>query len=155
MAIAKATAVVWKKAVKHRRDLDGLQGVVEWTIPGKMLRKLDATAPNDAGALRNIFAGGTWPQARLADVVEGTPLTCPSCGTQDEDECHRWYICGCHNEHRLQYEWSIYKEQKELNRSDEVTREIKPFRQHLWIRGLPQMIDVGSPLSVDASSTQE
>eukprot|EP00972_Heterocapsa_arctica_P065132 9615179-Heterocapsa_arctica.AAC.1 len=38
MAIAKATANVWKKAVKHRRDLDGLRGVVDWTIPREMLR---------------------------------------------------------------------------------------------------------------------
>eukprot|EP00972_Heterocapsa_arctica_P070306 10385431-Heterocapsa_arctica.AAC.1 len=111
-----------------------------------MLKKLDATAPNDAGALRNILAGGTWPQARLAQVVAGTILTCPSCGTQDEDEYHRWYTCGRHNKHRLQCEWIRSKAQEELNRSDEVTGEIKPFRQHLWIRGLPQMIDEGSPL---------
>eukprot|EP00972_Heterocapsa_arctica_P066156 9760263-Heterocapsa_arctica.AAC.1 len=68
MAIAAATANVWQKAVKQRRDLDGLSGPVDWTIPRKMLKKLDATASNDVGALRNILAGGTWPQARLAEV---------------------------------------------------------------------------------------
>eukprot|EP00972_Heterocapsa_arctica_P114153 16441026-Heterocapsa_arctica.AAC.1 len=69
MAIASATAKVWEKAVRQRRDLNGLKGTVDWTIPRKMLKKLDATAPNDAGALRNIIAGGTWPQARLAEAV--------------------------------------------------------------------------------------
>eukprot|EP00972_Heterocapsa_arctica_P065379 9651650-Heterocapsa_arctica.AAC.1 len=68
MAIAAATANVWRKAAKQRRDLDGLSGPVDWTVPRKMLNKLDATAPNDAGALRDILAGGTWPQARLAEV---------------------------------------------------------------------------------------
>eukprot|EP00972_Heterocapsa_arctica_P070350 10392223-Heterocapsa_arctica.AAC.1 len=45
--------------------------------------------------------------------------------------------------------------QKELNHADEITGEITPLRQHLWNMGLPQMIDVGSPLAVDESSTQE
>eukprot|EP00972_Heterocapsa_arctica_P046086 6799487-Heterocapsa_arctica.AAC.1 len=89
MAIAAATAKVWEKAVRERRDLDGLKGVVDWTIPRKTLKRLDATAPNDAGALRNIIAGGTWPQARLAEAVAGAPLLCPTCLTQDEDEFHR------------------------------------------------------------------
>eukprot|EP00972_Heterocapsa_arctica_P060539 8931538-Heterocapsa_arctica.AAC.1 len=57
MAIATATTIVWKKAVKMKRDLDGLSGSVDWTVPRKMLKKLDATAPNDARALRNILAG--------------------------------------------------------------------------------------------------
>eukprot|EP00972_Heterocapsa_arctica_P001238 181862-Heterocapsa_arctica.AAC.1 len=51
-------------------------------------------------------------------------------------------------------EWIRSMAQKRLNHADEVTGEIKPLRQHLWIRGLPQMIDVGSLLSVDESSTQ-
>eukprot|EP00972_Heterocapsa_arctica_P057522 8486555-Heterocapsa_arctica.AAC.1 len=44
--------------------------------------------------------------------------------------------------------------QKKLNQADEATGEIKPKRQHLWIRGLPQMIDVGRPLATDASSME-
>eukprot|EP00972_Heterocapsa_arctica_P101724 14987897-Heterocapsa_arctica.AAC.1 len=119
MAIAAATANVWEKAVRQRRVLDGLNGIVEWTIPRKMLKQLDATAPNDAGALRNILAGGTWPQARLAEVVAGTPLLCPTCLTQDEDEFHRRYICGSHTGHRLDHEWIRTKAQNELNRIDE------------------------------------
>eukprot|EP00972_Heterocapsa_arctica_P022663 3334388-Heterocapsa_arctica.AAC.1 len=87
-------------------------------------------------------------------MEEGALLTCPNCGLHDEDEYHRWYICGCHNECRLQREWIRSKAQKELNHADEVTGEIKPLRQHLWIRGLPQKIDVGSPLLVDESSTE-
>eukprot|EP00972_Heterocapsa_arctica_P044319 6543351-Heterocapsa_arctica.AAC.1 len=62
MAIATATSIVWKKAVKKRRDLDVLTGPVDWTIPRKMLKYLDA--------------GGTWPQARLAEVVPDAPLLC-------------------------------------------------------------------------------
>eukprot|EP00972_Heterocapsa_arctica_P068800 10168205-Heterocapsa_arctica.AAC.1 len=68
MAIASATANFWEKAVRQRRDLDGLKGIVDWTIPRTMLKRLDATAPNDAGALRNVLAGGTWPQARLGEA---------------------------------------------------------------------------------------
>eukprot|EP00972_Heterocapsa_arctica_P105156 15495613-Heterocapsa_arctica.AAC.1 len=67
MAIATATNIVWKNAVKKRRHLDGLTGQVDWTIPRKMLKQLDAKAPNDPGALRNILAGGMWPQASLAE----------------------------------------------------------------------------------------
>eukprot|EP00972_Heterocapsa_arctica_P070214 10372851-Heterocapsa_arctica.AAC.1 len=89
MAIATATNMVWQSAVKKRRDLDGLTGSVDWTIPRKMLKHLDAKALNDAGALRNILAGGTWPQARLAEVVPDTPLLCQTCLEQDEDEFHR------------------------------------------------------------------
>eukprot|EP00972_Heterocapsa_arctica_P100360 14799799-Heterocapsa_arctica.AAC.1 len=149
MAIAAATNNVWMNAVKKRRDLDGLTGPVDWTIPRKMLKHLDAKAPNDAGALRNILAGGTWPQARLAEVVPDTPLLCQTCLSQDEDEFHRWYICGSHNGHRKDYEWIRTKAHNELNRVDVDTGEDKPFRRHLWIRGLPQMIDVGKPLESD------
>eukprot|EP00972_Heterocapsa_arctica_P048258 7116408-Heterocapsa_arctica.AAC.1 len=35
------------------------------------------------------------------------------------------------------------------------TGEDKQFRRHLWIRGLPQMIDVGRPLAIDHSSTTQ
>eukprot|EP00972_Heterocapsa_arctica_P017060 2522231-Heterocapsa_arctica.AAC.1 len=61
MAIQQATENVWKKAAHSRIDLDGLEGTVDWTISRKVLRRLEATAPSDAGALRNILAGGTWP----------------------------------------------------------------------------------------------
>eukprot|EP00972_Heterocapsa_arctica_P081662 12037216-Heterocapsa_arctica.AAC.1 len=61
MAIQQATENVWKKAAFGRRDLDGLKGTVDWTIPRKVLKRLENTAPSDAGALRNILAGGTWP----------------------------------------------------------------------------------------------
>eukprot|EP00972_Heterocapsa_arctica_P079675 11739280-Heterocapsa_arctica.AAC.1 len=89
MAIQQATEKVWEKAALGRRDLDGLKGTVDWTIPRKILNRLESTAPGDTGALRNILAGGTWPQSRLAEVEEGTDLTCPSCGLNDEDEYHR------------------------------------------------------------------
>eukprot|EP00972_Heterocapsa_arctica_P037828 5568863-Heterocapsa_arctica.AAC.1 len=65
MAIKTATENVWKTAAtgtKARRDLKGLKGAVDWTVPRKMLRKLDVKPRNDAGTLRNIMVGGTWPQ---------------------------------------------------------------------------------------------
>eukprot|EP00972_Heterocapsa_arctica_P033476 4928133-Heterocapsa_arctica.AAC.1 len=70
-----------------------------------MLKKLDAKAPSDAAALRKTLAGGTWQQVRVAEVEEEASRICPSCGLQDEDEEHRWYICGKHNNFRLQHEW--------------------------------------------------
>ena len=41
LAIQHATEAVWKKAAKGRKDLDGLQGSVDWTVPRKMLNNLD------------------------------------------------------------------------------------------------------------------
>eukprot|EP00972_Heterocapsa_arctica_P001131 159884-Heterocapsa_arctica.AAC.1 len=58
MAIASATAKMWEKAVRQQRDLNGPKRIVDWTIPRKLLKKLDTTAPNDAGALRKIIAVG-------------------------------------------------------------------------------------------------
>eukprot|EP00972_Heterocapsa_arctica_P033445 4924494-Heterocapsa_arctica.AAC.1 len=61
MAIEAATAKVWKKArsgPNPRRDLGGLSGPVDWTVPRKMLKGLDQKSPSDAGTLRNILAGG-------------------------------------------------------------------------------------------------
>eukprot|EP00972_Heterocapsa_arctica_P020655 3046083-Heterocapsa_arctica.AAC.1 len=89
MAIATATNNVWKKAAVARRDLGGLQGVVDWTVPRAILKTNDISSPADTATLRNILAGGTWPQTRLAEAVEGTSLLCQSCKSQDEDEFHR------------------------------------------------------------------
>eukprot|EP00972_Heterocapsa_arctica_P034494 5078328-Heterocapsa_arctica.AAC.1 len=61
MAIQQATVNVWKKATLGRRDLDGLEGTVDWTIPRKLMKQLEKNTTGDAGALRNILAGGTWP----------------------------------------------------------------------------------------------
>eukprot|EP00972_Heterocapsa_arctica_P086239 12712500-Heterocapsa_arctica.AAC.1 len=52
---------------KGRRDLDGLHGTVDWTIPRKLMRHLEKSSPGQAGTLRNILSGGTWPQTRLAE----------------------------------------------------------------------------------------
>eukprot|EP00972_Heterocapsa_arctica_P068490 10118873-Heterocapsa_arctica.AAC.1 len=101
-----ATENVWRKAAtgpRLRRDLGELQGVVDWTVPRKMLRKLDSSSPNDAGTLRNILAGGTCPQVRVAELDSEASKTCPCCKLEDEDEHHRWYTCGCHNHGRSQY----------------------------------------------------
>eukprot|EP00972_Heterocapsa_arctica_P004461 662736-Heterocapsa_arctica.AAC.1 len=80
MALKSATENVWKKAAtgpKARRDLQGLEGLVDWTVPRKMLRKLDTSSPNDAGTWRNILAGGTWPQVRVAEVDTEASKICP------------------------------------------------------------------------------
>eukprot|EP00972_Heterocapsa_arctica_P023983 3532430-Heterocapsa_arctica.AAC.1 len=82
MAIKSATENVWKKAAtgpKARRDLRGLQGLEDWTVPRKMLGKLGTSSPNDAGTLRNILAGGTWPQVRVAEVDKEVSTICPCC----------------------------------------------------------------------------
>eukprot|EP00972_Heterocapsa_arctica_P039574 5829514-Heterocapsa_arctica.AAC.1 len=65
--------------------MDGLQGTVDWTIPRKMMRHLEKSSPGQAGTLRSILAGGTWPQTRLAEVYPTTPLTCPNCDNPKED----------------------------------------------------------------------
>eukprot|EP00972_Heterocapsa_arctica_P063786 9410731-Heterocapsa_arctica.AAC.1 len=64
--------------------LGGLDGAQEDAEPfGKK------NSPGQAGTLRNILAGGTWPQTRVAEVVPETPLTCPNRGDPQEDEYHR------------------------------------------------------------------
>ena len=45
LAIQHATEGVWKKAATKRRDLDGLSGPVDWTIPRKMMRQLENNSP--------------------------------------------------------------------------------------------------------------
>eukprot|EP00972_Heterocapsa_arctica_P020079 2964879-Heterocapsa_arctica.AAC.1 len=62
-----------------------------------MMKQLEKSLPGPAGTLRNILAGGTWPQTRLAEVDPTTTLECPNCGNPREDEYHTWYICGAHN----------------------------------------------------------
>eukprot|EP00972_Heterocapsa_arctica_P034082 5017567-Heterocapsa_arctica.AAC.1 len=117
MAIETATANVWRKAIpgpKARRDPRGLSGTVDWTVPRNMLRKLDKVSPNDAGTLRNILAGGTWPQVR------------------EKDEIHRWYLCGIHNEHGKDFEYVKTLAQKELNHTVGPDGDPAPLREHLW-----------------------
>eukprot|EP00972_Heterocapsa_arctica_P103213 15210493-Heterocapsa_arctica.AAC.1 len=92
MAIKSATENIWQKAAtgpKARRDLRGLKGLVDWTVPRKMLRKLDTSSPNDAGTSRNILAGGAWPQVRVAEMDKEASTICPCCLEGDEDEYHR------------------------------------------------------------------
>eukprot|EP00972_Heterocapsa_arctica_P098982 14606861-Heterocapsa_arctica.AAC.1 len=89
-----------------------------------MMKHQKKGSPGQAGTLRNIFAGGTWPQTRLAEVDATMPLICPNCGD------HRWYICGAHNGCRVEHEWIRTKAQNELNRQDETTGDIKPQRAH-------------------------
>eukprot|EP00972_Heterocapsa_arctica_P086948 12816783-Heterocapsa_arctica.AAC.1 len=43
---------------------------------------------------------------------------------------------------------------KKWNHTDKGTGETTPMRKRLWIRGLPQMIDIGRPLDVDESSEE-
>eukprot|EP00972_Heterocapsa_arctica_P026396 3886984-Heterocapsa_arctica.AAC.1 len=85
------------------------------------MKHLEKSARGEAGTLRNIPAGGTWPQTRLAEVDASTSLRCPNCGDPTEDEYHRWYICGAHNFCRKQHEWIRFKAQKELNHQDADT----------------------------------
>eukprot|EP00972_Heterocapsa_arctica_P114355 16442022-Heterocapsa_arctica.AAC.1 len=47
-----------KKNAKGRRELGGLTGTVDWTIPRKLTQKLEKGSPGQAGTLRNILAGG-------------------------------------------------------------------------------------------------
>ena len=155
MAIQHATANVWEKAAKNRRDLEGLTGTVDWTVPRKMMRGLEKSSPGRAGTLRNILAGGTWPQTRVAEVEPDTTLVCPLCGDPKEDEYHRWYVCGRHNECRTPHEHIRTQAQNELNRIDEATEEPSPLRQHLWLRGLPQAVDVDRAWDLDESPTDE
>eukprot|EP00972_Heterocapsa_arctica_P104584 15413772-Heterocapsa_arctica.AAC.1 len=56
---------------------------------------------------------------------------------------------------QMDQEWLRTQAQNELNRQDEIAGEITPLRAHLWLRGLPQTVDVGRPLDVDESFTQE
>eukprot|EP00972_Heterocapsa_arctica_P058548 8636571-Heterocapsa_arctica.AAC.1 len=58
MAIQQVTINFWKKATLGRRDLDGLEVTVDWTMPRKLMKQLEKNAPGNAGALRNILAGG-------------------------------------------------------------------------------------------------
>eukprot|EP00972_Heterocapsa_arctica_P007920 1155876-Heterocapsa_arctica.AAC.1 len=104
-----------------------------------MLRKLYAISPNDAGTLINILAGGTWPQVRVAEVDNEVSKICPCCKTGEEDEYHRWYICGSHNKCRVNYENIRTQAQRELNHAEGTEGVITPQREHLWCRGLPQM----------------
>ena len=90
----------------------------------------------------------------MAEVDPDTTLKCPHCGDPKEDEYHRWYICGAHNGCRKDHERIRTKAQNELTRVDPVTREAAPLRQHLWLRGLPQLLDVGRPLDLGESSTE-
>eukprot|EP00972_Heterocapsa_arctica_P053765 7919187-Heterocapsa_arctica.AAC.1 len=106
-----------------------------------MMSHLEKSSPGQAGTLRNILAGGTWPQSRLAEVDPATSLLCPNCGDPREDEYHRWYICGAHNRCRKGHEAIRTKAQNELNRQDPANRELTPQRQHLWLRGLPQVVE--------------
>eukprot|EP00972_Heterocapsa_arctica_P033780 4971974-Heterocapsa_arctica.AAC.1 len=124
MAINTATRNVWGKAANvpnRRKDFRGLQGVVYWTVPRMMLEKLDAKAPSDAGALRSILAGGTWPQVRVAEVDKEAVKTCPCCNLADEDPCHSLYIGGSHNKCRLQQEHIRMLAQQELKHLDAMT----------------------------------
>ncbi len=57
---------------------------------------------------------------------------------------------GCRKDH----EWIRTKAQNELNRQDVTTGVITPLRVHMWLRGLPQTVDVGRPLDIDESSTE-
>eukprot|EP00972_Heterocapsa_arctica_P032894 4840603-Heterocapsa_arctica.AAC.1 len=116
--------------------------------------QLEKSSPSQAGTLRNILAGGTWPQTRVAEVSPDTVLTCPHCQEVPEDEYHRWYICGSHNGCRKDHKLIRTQAQNELNRCDPITKEVTPLRQHLWLRGLPQEIDVGKPLDEDSSPTE-
>eukprot|EP00972_Heterocapsa_arctica_P022691 3338394-Heterocapsa_arctica.AAC.1 len=102
-----------------------------------MLRKLDANSPNDAGTLRNILAGGTWPQVRVAEVDKAASKICPCCREGEEDEYHRWYRCGS----------------PELNHVEGPEERQAPLREHLWNRGPPQMGEMGKPLGHDDSPT--
>eukprot|EP00972_Heterocapsa_arctica_P093510 13792794-Heterocapsa_arctica.AAC.1 len=70
-----------------------------------MLKTLDESSSSDAGTLRNILAGGTWPQVRVAEVDKEACKVCPCCLEGDEDEIHRWYICGSHTEHRREFDY--------------------------------------------------
>eukprot|EP00972_Heterocapsa_arctica_P015675 2308813-Heterocapsa_arctica.AAC.1 len=106
-----------------------------------MMKQQEKGSPGQAGTLRNILAGGTWPQTRVAEVDPSTDLKCPHCGDPREDEYHRWYICGSHNGCRKDHEHIRTRAQNELNRQDPVTQELTPLRQHLWLRGLPQEVD--------------
>eukprot|EP00972_Heterocapsa_arctica_P017662 2611211-Heterocapsa_arctica.AAC.1 len=138
---------------KARRDLRGLEGTVDWTVPRKMLRKLDISSPNDAGILRNVLAGGTWPQVRVAEVDKQASKICPCCQVGEEDEYHRCYLCGTHNMCRVHYEHIRTQTQRELNHAVRPEEVITPQREHLWCRGLPQMVDVGKLLVYDSSPT--
>eukprot|EP00972_Heterocapsa_arctica_P027620 4061072-Heterocapsa_arctica.AAC.1 len=94
------------------------------------MKHLEKSSPGQAGTLRNILAGGTWPQTRLAEVDATTPLICPNCGDPKEDEYHRWYVCGAHNGCRKDHEWIRTKAQNELNRQDVTTGVVMPQRAH-------------------------
>ncbi len=95
------------------------------------MHRLEKGSPGQAGTLRNILAGGTWPQTRVAEVDQDATLVCPHCGDPKEDEYHRWYICGAHNGCRKDHELLRTQAQNELNRCDPLTEAPNPLRQHL------------------------
>eukprot|EP00972_Heterocapsa_arctica_P056560 8349290-Heterocapsa_arctica.AAC.1 len=77
---------------------------------------------------------------------------CQFCKENEEDEIHRWYICGCHNSFRKDFEHVRLQAVKELSDREATHPSTKtPRREHLWLRGLPQVIDVDNPKGVDAS----
>ena len=53
----------------------------------------EAGSERQAGALRCILAGGTWPRARLAAAGLVEHATCLRCGEEDETALHRWWKC--------------------------------------------------------------
>ena len=81
----------WEAVAGRRADYRGAAGGVDEELIGGLCRKLAKRGnARQAGALRCILAGGTWPRARLAAAGLVESAVCPRCGEEDETALHRW-----------------------------------------------------------------
>ena len=91
------TAAECSAVAARRADFVHLQrGIDRWA--SRLLLERGALAPDAAGALRVVLAGGTVTESVAAKW--GRPARCPHCGDADEDLEHRLWQCPRWESHR-------------------------------------------------------
>ncbi|MCP4243294.1 MAG: hypothetical protein GY772_22280, partial [bacterium] len=91
-ASASLRDAVWAQLAARRREFSGSHFPPP-AVFAKLRAAHKAGRREEAGLRLLCLGGGTWAPTAAAQAGVVALATCPHCGAQDADVCHRWWVC--------------------------------------------------------------